>query len=237
MFAVPREDVPLELPEERVLRPVPDQGIDLADVAGAVAGAVVGDRARIACRQAGVALRINALHVLRQRHEAVELGANEIVAQLQLRRILLSEVGALLDGVAQLCDARALGRVAEQIGIEVGIGAVLLAELFEGLQHTPARLARRVEIAQSGLVGRCFLAAALGEKAADDDLVGRQHGLGLAGGNRRADAEQPQQQQPGLLLCSRDLDSATCAPSICPTSCAITPITWFGVSACMMVPI
>ena len=95
-FAAFEQRLALQLVEIGVVRLRRDQGVDLGD-GGAQVGMPIGrDRARVSRRQALVVDRIAAGDRVGAIQEADQLGAHQVVTQLQLRRILLVPVRARL---------------------------------------------------------------------------------------------------------------------------------------------
>ena len=87
--------LPLQLPEVGVVRLARDQPVDPLQRRSERAAPVGGDGAGVARRQAVVARRVAAADLRRGEREADQLGADEIVAKLQVGRVLLPGIRAL----------------------------------------------------------------------------------------------------------------------------------------------
>ena len=186
----------LQLVEIRIVRLGRDQRVDLDD-GGAQVGMPVGrDRARVFRRQALVVDRIAARDRVAALHEAVELGAHQVVAKLKLRRILLVPVRARLGELLE--RAHALGR--HRMRLHVGIGIArgkqdFVGHALEGVVHALGRLAGGGEELDAGAVGRFLLLAHVGQQRAADGFLRPEDRRGRIAGiaarrDHRADAEQ-----------------------------------------------
>ena len=182
----------LELVEIRIVRLRLDQRVDLRDGGAQVGMAVGRDRAGVARRQAGVAHRIAARDRVAAVEEAGQLGAHQVVAQLQLRRVLLVPVRAGLGDRFERRDA--LGR--HRMRLQVGIGAVrgeqnLVGQALEGLVHALRRLAGGGEELHAGAVGLLLLRALIGQQRAADRLLRAEDGGGRIAARRRCARRPP----------------------------------------------
>ena len=183
----------LQLVEIGVLRLRLDQRIDLRDRGARIAVAIGRDRAGVARRQAGVVRLIAPRDRVRAVHEAVELGARQVVAGLHRGRILLVPVRALPRDALQRGDALARQRMrlhvrAHAAGLEHG----LVGEPLEGFRHALGGLSGRGEELHRRTVGLVFLRADIAEQRVlnrrlrplHDGGAGIAH-AGVAGAARR----------------------------------------------------
>ncbi len=126
----------------------------------------------------------------------------------------------------------------------------LLLETLEGVEHAASRLLGRGQVLQSGLIGGRFLRAALGEQPSHDDAGAALHD-GLPALHRLA-ARPPPATPPATIapmprtcvsrarvwsFAMRARKAAMWPPAMWPLSCAMTPMTSFGVFACISVPV
>ena len=164
----------LEFVEIRIVRLRLDQAVDLRDGVARIAVTIGRDGAGIARRQAVVAERIAARDRVGPVEEAGQFGAHQVVAQLQLRRILAVEIGARLGQRFERGDAFGRHRMGLQIGIDIArIEQRLVAQALEQFEHAPGRLAGGGEELHAGVVGLVFLGAHIGEQRALDRRLRR----------------------------------------------------------------
>ncbi len=198
----------LELVEIGVLRLRLDQRIDLRDRGARIAEAIGRDGARVAGRQAVVVRLIAPRDPVRPVHEAVELGAREVVAGLHRRRILLVPVRAFPRDALQRGDALARQRMRLHVRAHAaGLVHGLVGEPLEGLRHALGGLFGRGQEFHRRAVGLVFLRADVAEqrvlnrrlRSLHDGGAGVAHArvAGARAGDHRADAEDHRQDRLG----------------------------------------
>ena len=201
----------LELVEIGIVGLRRDQRVHLAEREAQIGVAVGRNRAGVARREAGVARRIAPQQGVRPLHEAEQLGAHEIVARLQLRRILLVPVGIVLGDLRERSETLGRHRVRLQVGIgPAGREQHLVGEPLEGVVHALGRLVGRLEEADAGAVGLLLLLTRIGEQRALDHALCTDHpdrriaAHGAAPRRRRgghgADPEQHGEDRRGLRI-------------------------------------
>ena len=173
----------------------------------------------------------------------MELGAHQIVAKLQLGRILLVPVRARAGELFE--RAHALGR--HRMRLHVGIGVArgeqdFVGHALERVVHALRRLAGGGEELDAGAVGRFLLLALIGEERAADHFLRSQDRRGrIAGIAARAATIAPTPSSIEMIDCV--CATASCwrsfdrwPPAIWPVSWASTPMISFGVLESISAP-
>ena len=245
------QQIALHLPEIAVVGPLADEALDLGQRCLEPARAALeeaGDGAGVACRQALVRHRIAVEHGRGPLQVARQLGAHQVVAQLQLGIVLGAGMRACLHELAEPRDAIGRHGMAAREGVLVRVRHVLLLrETLEGLEHAAARLARRVEVVETGLIGRRFRERRSESSERMMTSLPPTITPWPAPLMSRSPATAPPIMAPMpsswtssarvWSLAMRARNAAMCPPAIWPASCAMTPITSFGVLACISVPV
>ena len=196
----------LELEEIGIARPGREQGVDLRRRLLRVGGAVIGESARIAGGDGGVARGIAGQHPARLLDEAEQLGADALEALLE-RRLGRPRPGRVgLVDILQPRDSLGVQRVGARVAVVLRDGEpeLLVLEAAEESERAAAADPRVAQIGGAGLVGAVLLDSAEGEEAAHRRLLaGGEHahaGLARAGRHRRRAEDQRQDHDPGRLL-------------------------------------
>ena len=217
-----------------------DQAVDLRERGAQIA---VSDKSRSRARNAPAGWcprRIAARHRVGAVDEAGKLGAHQVVARLQLRRILLVPVGAFLGDAFERGDAFRRHRMRLQIGVDGLRGEqFLVGEPLEGVVHALGGLAGGGEELDAGAVGLLLLRALVGRAASGGSSPAAPR-MAAAPDCRRLTAASGAAATIAPTPSSIAMIDCVCAcascwriatrwpPAMWPVSCASTPMISFG---------
>ena len=152
--------------------------------------------------------RIAAGHGVGTFQVALQLGAHQIVAQLQFRRILFVPIGAGLCDFGQGGDTLFRHRVRAHVGAHsLRSVELVVGEALEGLIHSLGALPGRSQELDAALVRLLLLLALVGQQRKHHRRLRGHHGghggitspgAAACAGHRGADAEQHGEDRGGL---------------------------------------